>query len=120
MPLGRYLKVNIFEPLDMKNTGFDITPDQKENLSEQFTFHEDSKTSTLISQENKFKLSNNYESGGAGLVSRITSYNVCYTKLLRFQNYVTVFTRSSIVRSFLNSAVITAGSLVLELRNNFV
>ncbi len=34
---------------------------------------------------------------------------------LNFQNYVTVFTRSSIVRSFLNSAVITAGSLVLEL-----
>ncbi len=32
-----------------------------------------------------------------------------------FQNYVTVYERSSIVRAFINSAVITAGSLLLEL-----
>jgi len=34
---------------------------------------------------------------------------------LSLQNYVTVFQRSSIVRSFMNSFIITAGSLVIEL-----
>jgi len=42
-------------------------------------------------------------------------YPLRLPQTLNFQNYVTVFNRSSIVRSFLNSLTITAGSLAIEL-----
>lgn len=38
-----------------------------------------------------------------------------FPQVLNFQNYVTVYKRSAIVRSFLNSFIITAGSLVIQI-----
>lgn len=47
--------------------------------------------------------------------SDFMKYPLDLPQTLNFQNYITVFKRSSIVRSFLNSFTITAGSLVIEL-----
>ena len=58
----------------MKNTGFELTADRQHCLSEQFTYLDDSKTSSPISLENAFVLSKNYESGGAGLISTVNDF----------------------------------------------
>ncbi len=42
-------------------------------------------------------------------------YPLRFPHVLNFQNYATVFKRSSIVRSYLNSSVITVGSLAIQL-----
>jgi CubicO group peptidase (beta-lactamase class C family) len=71
---GEYLDEHILKPLGMKNTGFELTPERKANMSEQFMYHEDTATSTRMTQENVFVLSDNYESGGAGLISTSDDY----------------------------------------------
>jgi CubicO group peptidase (beta-lactamase class C family) len=71
---GAYLDEHIFKLLGMKNTGFELTPERKANLSEQFMYHEDTSTSTPMTLENCYILSENYESGGAGLVSTSDDY----------------------------------------------
>ncbi len=72
--LGVYFEEQIFLPLGMKNTGFELTADRRHCLSEQFTYLDDSKTSSPISSENAFVLSKNYESGGAGLISTVNDF----------------------------------------------
>jgi CubicO group peptidase (beta-lactamase class C family) len=72
--LGRYFENHIFNPLGMKNTGFDLTPDRKINLSGQFEYHMDTRASTSVPNKNRYVLSKNYESGGAGLISTVNDY----------------------------------------------
>lgn len=69
-----YLNEHIFAPLGMKHTGFELTQDCKAHLSNQFEYHMDTMTSTLIPSTNPFVFSENYESGGAGLISTIDDY----------------------------------------------
>lgn len=71
---GIYLYENIFKPLGMKNTGFELTTERKSNLSDQFLFNMDTMSSELMSSENCYVLSQNYESGGAGLISTVDDY----------------------------------------------
>ncbi len=47
--------------------------------------------------------------------SDFMKYPLRLPQIPNFQNYITVYNRSSIVRSFLNSFIITAGSLVIQL-----
>jgi CubicO group peptidase (beta-lactamase class C family) len=42
---GSYLDEHIFKPLGMKDTGFELTPERKSNLSGQFIYHEDTSSS---------------------------------------------------------------------------
>lgn len=72
--LGKYLDEHIFKPLGMKNTGFELTPQRKANLSGQFEYHMDTYTSTSVPNKNRYVLSLNYESGGAGLISTVNDY----------------------------------------------
>lgn len=72
--LGKYFEEHITGPLGMKNTGFELTPDRKANLSGQFEYHGDTKTSTPVPNKNRYVLSKNYESGGAGLISTVDDY----------------------------------------------
>lgn len=72
--LGRYFEDHIFKPLGMKNTGFKLTPDRKANLAGQFEYHADTRTSTSVPNKNRYVLSKNYESAGAGLISTVDDY----------------------------------------------
>lgn len=72
--LGKYFEEHIFKPLGMKNTGFALTPDRKANLSGLFEFHAETMTSTPVPNKNRYVLSKNYESGGAGLISTVNDY----------------------------------------------
>ncbi|UZQ86965.1 beta-lactamase family protein [Thermoclostridium stercorarium] len=72
--LGEYFKKNIFEPLGMKNTGFELTPERKANMSDLFSFDMNTMTSTPVPNHNRYVLTRNYESGGAGLISTVDDY----------------------------------------------
>lgn len=69
MTLREYMKENIFEPLGMTHTDFYANGQQPENMAAQYKFNVDTKAVMPISKNNPFVLSDNYCSGGAGLVS---------------------------------------------------
>ena len=68
---GRYLDEQIFQPLGMKNTGFELTPDRKANMLAQFQYDVQKKAFVPMSPDNCFVFSKRYESGGAGLISTV-------------------------------------------------
>ncbi len=73
--LGEYMKENIFKPLGMKNTFFGV-PKDEEHLSKmaaRYTFDKDGKPERLP-LECAYNLSDEYESGGAGLCSCTEDY----------------------------------------------
>jgi len=72
--LGEYFDENIFRPLGMKNTGFKLTPEIKENLADMFEYNADTMTCTPVAGDNVYVLAPNYESGGAGLISTADDY----------------------------------------------
>ncbi len=72
--LGQYFDTHILQPLGMKNTGFALTPKRKATLSALFEFHMDTMTATPVPNLNRYVLSKNYESGGAGLISTANDY----------------------------------------------
>lgn len=69
---GRYLKDNIFDPLGMTDTGFFPTKEQEKKFTTQYRLENGEFNPIPLS--NVYRLSNNYESGGAGLFSRIDDY----------------------------------------------
>lgn len=71
---GEYLDEHIFKPLGMKNTGFELTPERRANMSDQFTYNMDTMTSMHVPNVNRYILTKNYESGGAGLISTVDDY----------------------------------------------
>lgn len=74
LSFGDYLSEHIFKPLGMKNTGFELTPERKANMSDQFIYDGETMTSAPMSLENCYALSERYESGGAGLISTADDY----------------------------------------------
>lgn len=73
--LGEYMRENIFEPCGMKNTGFKVTPEVKNNMPPMYLYKgvgEFEKAELY----NPYILGENseYESGGAGLVSCVEDY----------------------------------------------
>ena len=73
MRFSEYLKKNIWEPLDMKDTFF-AKPDNSalERLAQQYIM--DERGIVPMEQSCNYQLSENYESGGAGLVSTTGDY----------------------------------------------
>ena len=72
---GEYMRKNIFEPLDMKNTFFGV-PKEEEKLSKmaaRYTFDENRKPKRLP-LECMYHIADEYESGGAGLTSCTEDY----------------------------------------------
>lgn len=72
--LSTYIEEHIFKPLGMKNTGFTVTPEHRENMADQFEFHMDTMTSSPVNSGNVYVLAKNYESGGAGVNSTAEDY----------------------------------------------
>lgn len=71
---GEYLHEHIFKPLGMKNTGFELTHELEANMSDLFEFDMDNMLSTPSPNKNRYFLTKNYESGGAGLISTVNDY----------------------------------------------
>ncbi|MEN6312873.1 MAG: serine hydrolase domain-containing protein [Clostridiaceae bacterium] len=71
---SEYLEENIFEPLEMKDTGF--YPDDKKvwRMAVQYRFDDVANIAAEIPLANEFRFGSGYESGGAGLISSVDDY----------------------------------------------
>lgn len=69
---GEYLRTEIFEPLGMNSTGFFPTEEQKKRFVTQYRYEND--TYKVVPCTCAYRLSENYESGGAGLFSCVNDY----------------------------------------------
>ncbi len=81
MPFSRYLQENIFDPLGMKDIGFRPNEAQKRRFSAQYIMADAPRTATRVACANNYILSENYESGGAGLFSSVDDYMKMLTVL---------------------------------------
>lgn len=72
MSFGEYLTENIFKPLGMKNTGFKPTDEQKKKFAAQYRYVDNTYQSVPVTCV--YNLSENHESGGAGLFSCTNDY----------------------------------------------
>lgn len=75
MKLGDYLKKYIFEPCNMKSTGFEIKSPLKLDdfyINDESGIHKSDAQTEFLKQ--KFKFGTEYESGGAGLISNAEDY----------------------------------------------
>lgn len=81
MTFFEYLQKYIFIPLEMKDVGFFPSDEQKERFSKQYVYDNTTFISTEIPNENVFKLTDNYESGGAGLFAPTKEYCKLLTAL---------------------------------------
>ena len=74
-PFGSYLKKAVLDPVGMKDTGFVHTPEILDRMAFQYHAY-DHKTGSYAKKDKDcpYKLSDRYESGGAGLVSSVEDY----------------------------------------------
>lgn len=71
---GEYLSEIMFEPLGMRDTGFHIPPEKRSRLSAQFEIDASKGIAVPVALTNKYALTENHESGGAGLYSSVDDY----------------------------------------------
>ncbi len=75
LSFGQYLKNNVFDPLAIKEMYFQLPENEKYRLSAQY--RKDMVTGEITPFEgNIFCLSDNYESGGAGLTCTVDAYSL--------------------------------------------
>lgn len=73
--LGDYMRENIFEPLGMNNTGFDLTEKRLELMAPQYNYDAKEKHAIEIPKSmNIYRFGSEYQSGGAGLISTADDY----------------------------------------------
>lgn len=75
MRFSDYLEKNIFEPLGMKRTGFYLPEEEKPHLTAQYECCQPGKIRPWTASTG-FQLTENYESGGAGLYSCVQDYSL--------------------------------------------
>ena len=73
MRFSEYLKAVIFDPIGMKDSTFDDSDDVIARLAGQYASDRDGNV-TRAGQGNTFRLTDNYESGGAGLICSAADY----------------------------------------------
>lgn len=77
MSFSEYLRKNIFEPLDLHETGFSLRDDERDRICAQYEFQEDTRTLKVLPEGwNNYRYSDQYESGGAGLFSTVEDYGI--------------------------------------------
>lgn len=74
MSLGEYFSQNIFRPLEMKDTCFAKPINENERLAAQYIYNDQKHRSTEMDMSCCYQLTENYESGGAGLISCVEDY----------------------------------------------
>ncbi len=72
---SEYVKKNIFTPLGMTRSGFNPKDFDEGDFAVQYKFNEKTQKTERTNLQNMFRLSNEYESGGAGLISCIDDYS---------------------------------------------
>lgn len=73
--LRDYMRENIFEPLGMKNTGFEPTKERLELMATQYNYDATLKKAIEIPREmNIYRFGTEYDSGGAGIISTADDY----------------------------------------------
>lgn len=93
MPLDRYLQQQVFDPLQMKDTGFFVPESEKHRLVDMHEHETDSLDEALVFNRNKIFLAEsgakspflkkpNFLSGGSGLVSTAADFSR-FTAMLR-------------------------------------
>ena len=70
---GDYLKNHIFEPLGMRESGFEMDKILADRICHRYGFDENGKF-VRGCEENQYRLSKNFESGGAGLSMTVDDY----------------------------------------------
>ncbi|MPM23628.1 hypothetical protein SDC9_70102 [bioreactor metagenome] len=71
---GTYLKKNIFDPLDMKNTGFSLPAGKEQLLAPQYEYFPETHSAERISGKCLGAAGLRHESGGGGLITTAEDY----------------------------------------------
>ena len=71
---GEYIDEIIFKPLGMADSGFHLTDSRKKRLAAQYMYDMDRRMPDPMPMTNGFTFSDQYESGGAGLISTVDDY----------------------------------------------
>ncbi len=75
MKLGDYMKKNIFDPLGMKDTTFDIGNHNYERIASQYEYDSVGRCATqVLKDSNIMRFGSEYQSGGAGLLSTVEDF----------------------------------------------
>ena len=74
MLFSEYLQKNIFDPLGITDMGFRPTEEQQSRFSAQYSYKDGTATVTEIPIGNKYRLTHEYDSGGAGLFGSVDEY----------------------------------------------
>jgi len=74
MSLEEYFAQNIFKPLEMNDTHFAKPLNENERLVTQYMYDNEKHVSNEMELSCNYQLSENYESGGAGLISCVEDY----------------------------------------------
>jgi CubicO group peptidase (beta-lactamase class C family) len=74
MKYSEYLKKNIFEPLGIVDMGFHPSDEQKARFSAMYKFRNGIMQATEKEIENQYRLSDEYDSAGAGLFASVDEY----------------------------------------------
>ncbi len=84
-----YVKENIFDPLGMKNSAFHVTPEIKEKMATQYVYEVGSAVTDVVDAQlngsksggsfkiregNSYIMGDEYDSGGAGIISTVDDY----------------------------------------------
>lgn len=67
MRFADYVKANILDPLGMQDTGYHLPQEKADRMTTMYQYHQGLYTSEPIPCANKYCLTDNYDSGGAGL-----------------------------------------------------
>ena len=74
MRFSEYLDTLIFKPLGIKDMGFAPNEEQLSRFAAMYTFQSGTMTATEKQLTNRYRLSPNYDSGGAGLFASVDEY----------------------------------------------
>ena len=74
MRFSEYLKKNIFDPLGLTTVGFRLTEETKKRMCAPFVCDGEGNFVHAPEDENNYRMSPDYESGGAGLLSDVKDY----------------------------------------------
>lgn len=75
MKFSQYLQENILDPLGMHDTSFRMDDAKKQRLAAQYEYT-DAESLHPFPPENEYRITDGYESGGAGLISTVDDYSL--------------------------------------------
>lgn len=74
MTFGEYVRKNIFDVCEMKNSAFLIDSRDINKLVNQYRYDNETGTIVECTKENSYRFGTKYESGGAGCISTVNDY----------------------------------------------